>query len=209
MKIYTAQHLWSIEHFNLREWKPKEMMTSTTFSADGHKSKWYLSLFPKGDTLLNPDDIGLFLELASEKTEVLAKAEISMYADKTLLEKLDLDWFEYTTFYSSKSTKRSYGSSCFLSRDRLDYLKGKNYTINIHVKLHILEISYQAYDIAVGDILEPEITSDKEFVNDLDILLKNELEFDTTVIIDDTEFRVHKAILRGRQCFQPCFLLTC
>ena len=90
--LKTSQHLWAIEHFNLRSEKPSEHIKSDTFSAAGLGAMWYLYLYPEGDTLINKDYLSVFLNLRrTHGITVKGKAEISMYLvtdKKILLQKL-------------------------------------------------------------------------------------------------------------------------
>ena len=201
--VTTIVHQWSIEHFFLRPEKTGESINSSTFSAPGTNTSWYLSLYPYGVNDDYKDDLMLYLRLARPTDKDLAvnvKKCFKLYFNDNLkVTRADKSISSYSlgkSDCSSKGYPLMLQRSGFVKKILDSERKEDKNTLVVHCKLEIIEAGKAA--IQQHEYSGTPPIPKCQLAEELGNMLENGTLGDAKVHVQNQTFKVHKAILVAR-----------
>ncbi|KAL6953829.1 hypothetical protein U1Q18_046959 [Sarracenia purpurea var. burkii] len=203
VKGFRTQHLWTINQFNFQYTNIKTLKSSKfTSDVDGStKCTWYISL----DCSKDDDFIAIYLNLDSTCNEdrsafskyrfsIMTKEQKEMHIVQGNVRKFHISSDEEYTEDSD-----GWGTDQFVNRDLL--FKNRNELIPDNKLTIFCEITYFHIFTSISHqpnliTVRPPVTN--RLSEDFGSMLKNRKFADVTIVVNGTEYPVHRTVLAAR-----------
>lgn len=202
---YKTQHLWIIGNYSYHDARG-EVLKSPTFTSnfDGStKCSWYIQLkLSYIRDYVKYTSLHLGLDASSLCTKVFAKFQFSIINNKkAIAHSYEHPLSEFHVAPSGNS-KYIHGNDMFISRFDLFHQKDRllpndKLAISCRITYYSQFGFTNTFHPSNPNSLRPSIVNNR-LSEDLGSLLKNGKFADATILINDTEFPVHKAVLVSR-----------